>query len=209
MEKQSMTIHRALSELKVIDKRISKNIQSLVPVGAMKKDGLVNNYYKKRDFEDKAKSDLQSVQDLIKRKENIKSAIVKSNSETPVKIGGKTMTVSDAITMKTSIELREELLGKLTTSFAEVNTTIEDVSKRVEDNAMRLAESALGKDNVKTSDKEAESIMNTYKASNSVSIVDPLEIDSLIKTLSEEVENFQGEVDAVLSESNAITTIEV
>lgn len=209
MEKQSMTIHRALSELKVIDKRISKNIQSLVPVGATKKDGLVNNYYKQQDFKDKAKSDLQSIQDLIKRKENIKSAIVRSNSETVVRIGGKTMTVSDAITMKSSIELREELLKKLTSSFSEVSYTVEDINKRVEDNAMKLAESALGKDNVKTSDKEAESIINTYKSSNSVSIIDPLKIDALIKTLSEEVENFQGEVDAVLSESNAITIIEV
>ena len=209
MEKQSMTIHRALSELKVIDKRISKNIQSLVPIGAVRKDGLVNNYYNQRDFEDNAKSEFQSVKDLIKRKESIKSAIVKSNSETTVTVGGKTMTVSDAITMKSSIALREELLRKLKSSFAEVKSTVDEVNERVEANAMRLAENALGKDNVKTSDKEAESIINTYKASNSVSVVDPLKIDDLIKALSEEVENFQGEVDAVLSESNAITTIEV
>ena len=56
-----MTIHRALAELKLIDSRIDKSIDSINPSGVMQKDKLVNNFYKKDKFESDAKAKYQSI----------------------------------------------------------------------------------------------------------------------------------------------------
>ena len=44
---------------------------------------------------------------------------------------------------------------------------------------------------------------------NKIKILDPIGIESKIKELSEEINAFNTEVDAVLSEINSITTIEL
>ncbi len=71
---ETMTIHRALAELKLIDSRIEKSINAIVCSGIYQKDKLVNNYYTKNDFKKDARSKHQSVTDLIDRKNKIKSA---------------------------------------------------------------------------------------------------------------------------------------
>ena len=81
-----MTIHRALSELKLIDARIEKAINVVEPTGLMQLNKPVNGFYAKDDFEKDVKAKFQSVSDLIERKNSIKSAIVKANGETTVTI---------------------------------------------------------------------------------------------------------------------------
>ena len=71
-----MTIHRALAELKLIDSRIEKAIESINPTGLMQAGGLVDKRFTKEDFETEAKAKFQSVTDLIDRKNKIKGAIV-------------------------------------------------------------------------------------------------------------------------------------
>lgn len=89
MENKIMTIHRALAELKLIDSKIEKAISIIEPTGVMQTNKLVNNFYKKEDFEKEAKAKYQSVIDLIERKNKIKSAIVIANGITEVEILGK------------------------------------------------------------------------------------------------------------------------
>jgi len=84
MEKQKMTIHRALSELKLIDSKIEKQINEIIAVGIYQKGKNINGYISPDEFKSSAKSKYDSVNDLIARKCNIKSAIVDSNSKTNV-----------------------------------------------------------------------------------------------------------------------------
>ena len=95
---EKMTIHRGLSELKLIDSRIEKQITEISPVGINRKGKMVDNIYPEEDFRISATSKFQSMTDLIERKSKIKSAIVKSNGTTMVKVGEKEMTVSNATT---------------------------------------------------------------------------------------------------------------
>ncbi len=103
---EKMTIHRALSELKLIDARITKQISEIEPTGIFQKGKLINGYKTPEDFNTTAKSKMDSVNDLIKRKVTIKSAIVNSNSTTKVNVGGTEMSVADAITFKGVIAFR-------------------------------------------------------------------------------------------------------
>lgn len=209
MKTQKMTIHRALAELKLIDSRIEKGINSVEPTGLMQDGKLVNGFYKKDEFEKEANAKLQSVTDLIDRKNAIKSAITKANGTTMVEIAGKQMTISDAINYKTVIGFKKLLIKQLVNKHNQAKAQVEKNNKQVDDNALRLAEAALQKDNVKINDGDAVAITEPYLKKNRFSLVDPLGIEKLSVKLQEEVDEFEAEVDAVLSEINALTQIEI
>lgn len=209
METTKMTIHRALSELKIIDARIEKAISTIEPTGVTQKDKLVNQFYKKEDFEKEAKSKFQSVNDLIERKNKIKSAIVKANGVTQVEINGDKMTIADAINFKQVIDFKKKLIATLEQKHRNAKAVAEKNNKQVEDNALRLAEAALQKDNVKINDGDAVAITEPYLVKNQFHLIDPLKVDELVENLQSEVNDFESEVDAVLSEINAVTVIEI
>ena len=206
---EKMTIHRALSELKLIDARIEKAISAIKPTGVTQKNKLVNQFYKKEDFEKEARAKFQSVNDLIERKNKIKSAIVKANGVTKVEINGKKMTISDAINFKQVIDFKKKLIATLEQKHRSAKDTAETNNKQVEDNALRLAEAALQKDNVKINDGDAVAITEPYLTKNEFHLVDPLNFDKLVEEVQTEVNDFESEVDAVLSEINAVTVIEI
>ncbi len=206
---EKMSLHRALSELKLIDSRIEKAIASIEPTGIMQKDKLVNQIYKKEEFDKEAKSKLQSVNDLIERKNAIKSAIVKANSVTEVTINNVVMTIADAINFKQSISFKKALINTLEQKYRIAKVALERSNKQVEENILKLATSALQKDNVKINDSDAVSITEPYLLKNQYHLVDPLKVETLIETLENEVNSFESVVDATLSEINAVTFIEI
>ncbi len=207
--KQKMSIHKGLAELKLIDSKIDKKIATLKATGINQKGKLVDGIYQEKEFEADALTIYQSVNDLIDRKIDIKKAIVNANAKTKVIIAGKTMTIADAITFKSIVNQKELLINKLENDFAVSKASMENNNTKIKENALKLAEAALGKDNVKIDSKDFKNITEQYIDANEAKIVDPLKVASKIKTLTEEVEDFQMEVDACLSEINAITLIEI
>lgn len=212
METQKMTIHRALAELKLIDSRIEKAIGAIKPTGVMVKGKLVDGFHKKEDFENDAKAKFQSVTDLIKRKTTIKSAIVKANGVTDVTIDGKKMTIADAINYKVVIIFRKQLITALNREHNIAKAKFTTENERINNVALENAKIMIGKqgdDRVKPTDTDVKNIVEPFVERNELHLVDPLEVDKLIETLEKEVSNFEVEVDAVLSEINAITVIEI
>ena len=146
---------------------------------------------------------------MIELKHKIKSSITSANAKTKVKIADNEMTISEAINFKTIIGFKKELITSLTDKSNATKRKIEEANVRIENNALTLAQSALQKDNVKISDNDAIAITKPYIEANEYNFVDPLNIEKLIEKLTNEVEAFEVEVDAVLSEINAITIIEI
>jgi len=209
MEKETMTIHRGLSELKLIDKRIMKSIAEIRPSGFQQKGKLVNGFYEREAFETDAKSKLQSIEDLIERKSRIKSAIVEANGKTTVEIAGKKMRIADAINFKASIDVKRELIRILKSKHDEVKGRINVSNEKLNEQAIRLAETALSKDNVKINDNDAVAITKPFIEANETHLIDPLKIDEYTETKQKEIDDFESEVDAVLSEINAVTIITI
>ena len=86
---ETMSIHKALCELKVIGDRIEKTMGKVPFV-------LANEHANKKiqgipieEFIAQIKSAHQSTMDLIARREAIKCAVVKSNAVTKVTVAGK------------------------------------------------------------------------------------------------------------------------
>ena len=212
MEKTKMTIHRALSELKLIDARIEKSINSVEPTGLMQANKLVNGFHKKEHFENDAKAKFQSVTDLIERKNLIKSAIVKANGITKVKIAEREMTIADAINFKTVITFKKNLIAAIERKHNAVKSKFTLENEKVNNVALENAKIMIGKqgdDRVKPTDDDVKAIVEPFVKRNEFFLVDPLKVDRLVETLQKEVDDFEVEVDAVLSEINAITTIEI
>lgn len=204
-----ISIHRGLSELKIINDRIEKAIRGIKPVGIAQKGKLVDGKFELESFNKNANENLQSVNDLFVRKNKIKTAIVLSNSITNVSVGGKTMTVADAITMKSAIAYKQMFLDQLKASLRKAQSDLEKQNMEVERRKDEFIKATFGKDNVKTKAEEVESVGKIFDETNSYSIVDPLKIEEKITSLETEIGDFLSEVDAVLSETNATTFIEV
>lgn len=212
MEKQKMTIHRALAELKLIDSRIDKAINVVEPTGLMQKDKLVNGFYVKDDFEKDVKAKYQSVTDLIDRKNKIKSAIVKANGSTDVTIGGKTMTIADAINFKTVIAVKKNLIDTLKKKHNSVKAKFNSENEKINNVALENAKIMIGKqgdDRVKPNDEDVKNIVEPFVKRNEFHLIDPLKVEELTEKLQNEVDEFEVEVDAVLSEINSLTEIEI
>ena len=210
MEKEEMTIHRALAELKMIDAKIDKAIDSIDPTGVMQKDKLVNGLYIKADFEKDAKAKYQSVNDLIKRKNKIKSAIVKANGKTFVTIADKKMTIADAINLKASIEFNKKLISVILAKHNSIKAKFvlenEKINKVGLDNA-KIMIGKQGDDSVKATDEDVKLMIDPFVKRNEYHLIDPLDVDNLVPELQDEVDEFEVNVDSALSEVNAITKI--
>jgi len=204
-----ITIHRALSELKLIDAKIVKKTEQLEPVGLYQKGKLVGNLIDKDKFEEKTKSEFQAINDLIDRKAKIKAAIVASNGVTKVKIGDAEMSVADAITAKEINLYKKNLVNKLRTELRKYSADMNKKNDLVEANAQNIVIAAVGKDTSKADKTQVESIQGPYIENNKFSMSDVLGVDAISKDMEDKLSAFEGEIDAVLSESNAVAFIEI
>lgn len=202
-----ITITRALSELKTLRKRFTSEVRELNLVAVKQGEKLrsPNTSYKVEDFEKKAKESIQRVDALYNRIIAIKTAIDKSNSETMIKIGNHEMTIQDALVKKKYIELEEEKLAKLKNLMNKARQDFDDANN--ENNTLIEKMVAREDPSQKSGIKEdAEQFVNKTRK---LSMVDPLGLDSVIKSLEGDIETFKTNIDYALSESNATTKISI
>lgn len=205
---EKITLHRALSELKLIDAKIEKQTAEINPVGVFQKGKLINGLIQEEEFKRHAEGKYNSVIDLIERKAKIKSAIVRANSETPIQVAGKEMTIADAITRKASIIQRKALLDILVKRNLAAQANMNKQNEVVNQNVQRILEATFGKENVKAGKDDLDNVRKPYLDSNEFHFFDPIHVNAKIESLEKEIGDFEAEVDAVLSEINAVTYIE-
>lgn len=212
MQTKEITLHGALAELKIIDKRIEKQIYNFNPIGLAKEGKPVNNYIDQKVFEADASKNWQSITDLINYKQALKSAVVKANATTSLTIGENEMSIADAINQKTQIESKEQLLTKLQQQYNSIVAQHNKENERIENIALDNAKIMLGKqgDNkVSATDEEVKNIVDPFVERERFNIVDPLKLKDKIEELDNYIITFKAEVDAALSIINATTKITV
>lgn len=200
----SISITRALVELKTLQKRITRLLTSTTFVSTKVLDRAFT------DHVPETKSNFSALKDLIARFEKIKFAIVMSNAQTKVNIGKHTYTVAEAIAKKECLRHSRDLLETLREQKQRVDMDMVSYSTHVEQLFERNCETMLKKENGKNpSEYEMKSYKDIFFANHKMERVDPLNIDMVISKLTEEIEDFDKTVDFVLSESNAVTLISV
>ncbi|GED72527.1 hypothetical protein BRE01_62290 [Brevibacillus reuszeri] len=201
-----ISITRGLSELKLLDKRIQKGINETTFITSAIGQKPVSGYTATKEYEQNTEKNHQSIVDLIKRRQIIKSQIVESNAKTKVTISSKSMTVAEAIERKTSIQYDKLLLEKMRRDYIHAVNQVESKNEEVQLRLDKLLEANFGKDS-KVKDSEMDAISKPFKEQNEAKLVDPLKLKEKIDTLSKEIDEFESEVDFILSESNTITKI--
>lgn len=215
MTKEQMTIHKALSELKIIDDRITKAIYAGTYVLANKHSNNKIHGMTVDEFKNDMKADFQKVSDLIARRNAIKRAVVASNAVTKVKIGGKEMTVATAIESKNhGMELKEVFKSYLerqyTAAKQELDKNSGDLLEKRAENYVLSVIQAQPKDSKMTVDSDVmKNLRAQYIKDNAYDIIDPIDVKNVIEDLDNEISSFMTEVDAALSVSNALTVIDI
>lgn len=204
-----MSITRALKELTLLDKRIDDIIDDAIFVGYAKKSSAkINNIYTRDEFDKLVTSNFDSVQALMNRRLEIKAKIVDSNAKTIVIIGGKEYTVAGAIEAKSLIHYKKQLLDTLVSQLKKATAAVSLANEKVDEKVYSLIKDAKNEDSTPV-DLGKDSFITQYRNNHEFDLVNPIKIHEKINQLKEEIENFENEVDFVLSESNAITKITI
>ena len=210
---KQITVTKALSDLNVLTSRIEKETDKLTVLSAKlkSKNVLKDKNIKVDDFKNEVKANYQSILDLIRNRDVIKSAIILSNAKTKVVIAGKEYTVAEAIDKKNRIALEADLLMKLKSELITKSKQVTNFNDKLEAQIDKEREIMLSGDNAKNKDivKTAEELATAKRENNSVELVDPLNIEKVINELEDSIMSFKAEVDQQLSISNAVTLIEV
>lgn len=214
MTTEKMTVHKALAELKTMDDRIAKAIRENTYVLAVKHSAEKINGMTVANFKEKMRSGYQKATDLIARRDAMKRAVVLSNATTKVKVGENEYTVAEAIEMKNhGMEFRNMLLRQMNSAYVTAQNELnrnsgETLEKKAEKYVLDVI-AAQPKDSKMTVDSEAmKALRKTYIENNTYDLVDPLDVAKIMETIDAEINEFNAEVDAALSVSNALTVIE-
>jgi len=205
-----LTITRALAELKLLDKRIQKEIVGINYVDLYRKrhNKLKKTQMTVEEYEKAVQSDMQSLNDLMHRRRKMKAALLESNATTIIKVAGEKMTVAEAIDRKQTIDYLKQMVEVMRHQYSYALSQVQEDEPKLQERVEAMLEANLGKDKKVDSD-DYDKIALPFIEANTLRMVDPLKIDKEIKKLDEMIDEFESEVDFVLSESNARTEIEV
>lgn len=191
------TIARALTGLKHADAKFERTLESVTAVVC--KDGKAINY---DVTEEQIKKDLskfkQSVIDSLESEFNTRKAIAVSNFNTVIKIADKEMTIAEALLFKNHMLNRYKRIRNLLDS---------DIRKtnQIYASELRNFESTVA-NLIKDKNDESTETLKPYIESIKPSVIN---MKDWLEELEVYISNFETELDAILSESNAITNIEI
>ena len=209
----TMSITRALTRAKTIEKQLARLVESQFVVTLMKRE--VDD--ESDVFKDNLKmtqSNFDQFNDLFAELNNIKAAVRKSNEVTKVVIGGEELTVADALVYKNTIVYRNNFLDRITRENRNAESRVEQ-SKIIADTKFasvreNLIKNSQGQnvseDYLKTVLTEEERRLK--KAIVEVKVSGINNVNEYIEAERKRIDTFLEEVDYVLSESNATTIIE-
>ena len=209
---RGISIHRALSELKLLDKRIEK-LMGLRVGDSLGTLGFIAVKLKETDLdlteiEKEMKSKLASLQKLIENRSKLKAAIEASNAIRKVRVAGMEITITEALTIKNhTLNTKKTLLAALKNAHTKANNEVVVFNDSVKREAERYA-SETYKNVSNINPEKLKEVKEQYEAPRLKEIFDPNGLAGVIEKLEKEIEDFSNEIDYILSEANANNTIE-
>ena len=209
MTKAKMTVHQALCELKIIDKRIAESVDKEV-ICANRYNNPKINGMSVDDVKISLRANYDKTKSLIDRKNAMKAALVQSNATTFIYVGGVQMSVAQAIYENgDGIDIKTSVLNEYKRQYSvAVNKVSAENGDKLDTKVENYLINTFGnceKGN-KTDDMvKAEEI---FRKNNQYDLIDPNGLKAEIDRLQDKIDTFKAEVDSALQISNATTTIE-
>lgn len=212
------SITRVLAELKSIDQKLA--LPSAFGAVAGLAVGQGSNPTVTQGFggelpRDKAAAEkaitanLNQIVGLMNRRQVLKAAVIKSNAETTVSVGGRSMTVAEAIELKSRIATLEALVnyvrGQVNVANARNVQAEREVEALIQSQVSTLLANAADKSDLS---KITEDISRPIYAQKRPAAMTEA-ATAFVERYAAELETLRTEIDFVLSESNAKTVIYV
>lgn len=212
MTKEKMSIYKALSELKVLNKRVCDAIGDGTFCATNKHTNQKISGIPVEKYGDEViKASFDKVDSLIRRYRAIRRAITRSNAVTTIEIDGETYTVAEAIEQhQRGVEPLEEWVRvmKIQRDKA-VRKLAYNESSELDEAADNYVGMMFGSKDNKVSNDQIEGLKKQYKAAQQIDFIDPLKIDQKIDELEAKIAKMKSDFDSALSVSNATTIIEI
>lgn len=216
---EKMLVAQALDERDLLKKKINDKISKLLLVDYKKRNN-ENTGMTMMDselFSKCAKAGYQQVKDLIDRYMRLNAAIIASNAATMIETPWNTMSVANAIAIRSrlrktgtydSSDLFElNLVKQLKNQYDMAVSSASVENKKISDQAESMRMAILGRDQ-KTKDDKPLEVVEAYVRENTAEILDPVGAMEQMQEWKEYIENFLTEIDTRIKVSNATTTIE-
>lgn len=211
MTEEKMSVHKALAELKLLDARIEKAMKECPYVVVVRNCDTKVSGIDIDKYTEQIKASYKSINDLIRRRNAIKAAVILSNATAKAKVVDQEYTVAEAIDMKLhGIEFKKELLQELKQAYNKAQSTADASNGRDLDvRAESFLKSIFSTTDIKGAAEEVQKSREDFVKKQTMVLKDPLDIQQKIKSLEDEINKFSAEIDAALSVSNATTEITV
>lgn len=207
---EKLTVHKALAELKTMNKRIIDAVDDGRYCIANKHSNTKISGISIAEYKTKMQGDYDRATALITRRNAMKRALVLSNAKTMVKIHDREYTVAEAIEMKNhGVEYEQYLLAELKKQYQREQNIImmkngDELERKVEKYIVEM----YGSNEDAKKGENAIQARKEYIEQHSYDFIDEIKIVDKIRELEERISAFVSEVDAALSVSNALTEIE-
>ncbi len=210
MTVETMNVHEALTELKMLEKRIPAETRAVVWAIANKHANTVVNGVKLTEVTDRIKSQYQKVRDLIRRRDAIKRAVVQSNAVTKINVAGAEYTVAEAIDLKNhGMEFLGNLQERMVDDYRRAERSAQVENANLESRADAYMKTMIGNSDTKNMSAENRATRDAFIAAQTMELIDPIGVLTVAAELDEQIGVFMSKVDSALSTSNALTTITV
>jgi len=207
-----LTITRALSELKTLEKRIGSACRESVYTTVVFNGDIATQsgvrYGTVENFKKEAIAAKKKVEDLITRRRNIKSALLTANNSITVDVCGEVITIAEAIDRKAFYTTIIDMFGTIKCNMVSVEVQYQNNRKQLDDKKQSLLTTLVGKDK-KVSTEEQTATIAMFDQTNRLTLDDPAKSTEWVDASIDQMESFLAEVDFCLSEANARNTIEI
>lgn len=223
MTTETMTVTQGLKELKLAASKINSDIKNTAFIATKKSSASKINNMTTEEFNTYTVGKLASIEDNIKRRRAIKSAIAQSNASAIVTIDGKDFYVAEAIELKTSLSFQKSMLDVITTQHrmsltVESRENLDAEAKALAAVAGTLTAQATdgkkadvsdAKRAVELRDSGVTTVFDSVYNKLKTSVIDPLNVVAVMSRLSTEIDNYERVVDTSLAVANATTVITI
>ena len=220
------TVHRALSLIKSTKSRIAKEFSEDAPAWIRVARGQEDNIrgVSVEEIRREIQSHYDRVTALIENYIALKSAVVQSNAGVlpgtelrRVSVGGKKLTVAEIIELRDTVYgvkagFKTTLLSKMKDDFAQAQREFDAMQEKADEEISRYLQSINSRGDDEQDSKTKSIVEATSKMLHEQKdprLIDPLKLLNKITALDNEIEECLTEADSVLSEQNALTTIEL
>lgn len=208
--KETITVHEALCEIKMLNKRIAGAIEKSNPIAVKEAGAKQVNGMPVEDFIAEAKANHQSATDLIRRLAALKAAVNQYNAEKVITVGDKEYSIAQAIyMMEYGLALKEALLTKYVSAYSSARNTCLKSNGDMLNTRAEAAMNAIYGAKEKSDPEIYLAGLKAYKDQHTTVLVDPLNLSGVIDELDEEITTFRSKVDSAIQVANATTVITV